>query len=911
MRVLGRYSGTIAADGTVTGLNLVPNDVITPAGTYYTVTITVRTPVQLQSTSTEQWSITTSPDPINIGAVQRLETIPALQSLSNPPREVTVCTGLACDATVICGMTIGGATGFSCGDPDDQCVAGSAVAIAKAMSPTESSPVTIRPAPGVYPECVAIDNTSYIELALGAGVVIRPNVTDQGQVKGGVVRIANLTTTAGATHHIRLTGPGTIWNDDFAPFSDASTIEAAVQIGPETIQGQVESRWNHISVEGLNLIANGQPFVAHGAGHTSTKNVPMLDVRGNTGVGGKYAIVVAAHMDGTITGNRFRVKPNFCEQGTSAVTGYIFGTVVDDGGSFDSTTSQLFLDANAPATDHLLDGRAIAVYGGNCSSIATEPAFGAIGKWTGSTRRADLHQPGPAATGSNYSNCSYVVFPVANADANSPLVNGALPGCSDKDWGVLRSARTANSTNGAAHAGILISSGNGTGSGTPSGSTIRVSHNVIVVDHDDFGSFGTGCMSSAGWNTSAGGLGGIVAASTGSKGFPRLFIENNSISARANVMVERDGCGAARGVFLGAGAYVEPTVVRNNSISLRVDGDPHQSAACVGYPDVSGATPVIDGNECTISSSIARHVGLAQSGSTSSTLVLATGASSANDTYRWGLAHMLSGACAGQTKLITAYTGSSRTATVSPNWNGCTPASTDRYIAGRGGASLLGELSVGFFGADTAASERAGRLDLAFVGTDGNANPVNALGIRIAGGNGYLGAPATIPGGWSTIATLSAQAPMWSSTSATWATGDLVCTSVRPPAGVNTVGTASINVVAAESGDNASVCLYTADGESLLGSAETISVASTGIKTGAFADNLAAGTGVALSNSTYWLCLGASAAGTLTVSGRPAMTLGTGTVGRLGTGGATCPLTIAPASMTAWTTVIPEVVLTP
>ena len=87
-RVLGRYSGTIAADGTVTGLVLVPNDVITPTGTYYQVTITVRTPTA--STSNEKWTVSTSPDPINIGAITRLDQAPALTSVLNNLADVTV-----------------------------------------------------------------------------------------------------------------------------------------------------------------------------------------------------------------------------------------------------------------------------------------------------------------------------------------------------------------------------------------------------------------------------------------------------------------------------------------------------------------------------------------------------------------------------------------------------------------------------------------------------------------------------------------------------------------------------------------------------------------------------------------------------------------------------------------------------
>lgn len=63
----GRFTGTIATDGTVTGLALVPNDVITPAGTFYRVTVRVTAPVRDEWDET--WNITTAPDPVDIGDI--------------------------------------------------------------------------------------------------------------------------------------------------------------------------------------------------------------------------------------------------------------------------------------------------------------------------------------------------------------------------------------------------------------------------------------------------------------------------------------------------------------------------------------------------------------------------------------------------------------------------------------------------------------------------------------------------------------------------------------------------------------------------------------------------------------------------------------------------------------------------
>ncbi len=73
--VRGRTQGTIAANGDVT-LVLVPNDVCTPTGTFYTVKISVTGPER--ASWTEKWSITTSPDPVDIGDITRLTFAPGL-----------------------------------------------------------------------------------------------------------------------------------------------------------------------------------------------------------------------------------------------------------------------------------------------------------------------------------------------------------------------------------------------------------------------------------------------------------------------------------------------------------------------------------------------------------------------------------------------------------------------------------------------------------------------------------------------------------------------------------------------------------------------------------------------------------------------------------------------------------------
>jgi hypothetical protein len=67
--VAGRILGTIAANGDVS-IVLVPNDVISPAATYYMVYFSLVGPTPMSWM--EKWSVVTTPDPIALGAVTRL-----------------------------------------------------------------------------------------------------------------------------------------------------------------------------------------------------------------------------------------------------------------------------------------------------------------------------------------------------------------------------------------------------------------------------------------------------------------------------------------------------------------------------------------------------------------------------------------------------------------------------------------------------------------------------------------------------------------------------------------------------------------------------------------------------------------------------------------------------------------------
>ncbi|HOC17126.1 MAG TPA: hypothetical protein PKK95_02605 [Vicinamibacterales bacterium] len=70
-RVASKYSTTIASSGAV-NFALVPNDAITPANTSYTCVFTVGSGAT-RSSWTERWSVGTSPDPVDIGDITRLD----------------------------------------------------------------------------------------------------------------------------------------------------------------------------------------------------------------------------------------------------------------------------------------------------------------------------------------------------------------------------------------------------------------------------------------------------------------------------------------------------------------------------------------------------------------------------------------------------------------------------------------------------------------------------------------------------------------------------------------------------------------------------------------------------------------------------------------------------------------------
>ncbi|HET6373003.1 MAG TPA: hypothetical protein VFG76_06835 [Candidatus Polarisedimenticolia bacterium] len=90
-RVAARASFSIDPNGSIVAMTLVPNDAISPSGTYYRVAFTVSSPIR--ASWEEMWVVASSPDPVEIGDVARINVAPG----------VTVpqyCISGACDTLI-------------------------------------------------------------------------------------------------------------------------------------------------------------------------------------------------------------------------------------------------------------------------------------------------------------------------------------------------------------------------------------------------------------------------------------------------------------------------------------------------------------------------------------------------------------------------------------------------------------------------------------------------------------------------------------------------------------------------------------------------------------------------------------------------------------------------------------------
>lgn len=112
------------------------------------------------------------------------------------------------------------------------------------------------------------------------------------------------------------------------------------------------------------------------------------------------------------------------------------------------------------------------------------------------------------------------------------------------------------------------------------------------------------------------------------------------------------------------------------------------SLSSTGISTVSGTVGGVSGNVVgNLTGSVgsvarleARGNNTCQAGSTSTTIVLDSGASATTDIYKWCVAIITGGTGAGQAaRIITAYNGATKTATVTPAWT-TTPDATTSFV---------------------------------------------------------------------------------------------------------------------------------------------------------------------------------------------------------------------------------------
>ena len=167
--------------------------------------------------------------------------------------------------------------------------------------------------------------------------------------------------------------------------------------------------------------------------------------------------------------------------------------------------------------------------------------------------------------------------------------------------------------------------------------------------------------------------------------------------------------------------------------------------------------------------------------------------------------------------------------------------------------------------------------------------------------------------GASSVSSNGSSLPTWSTDSAVWSAGDLICSLAPLPYGTQPLDTVTLNVDTGDPNSSCSVCVYNEAGDVLemnFGSADPNSAAFIDCSATALPTATMLGTW-ALSPGNHWICVGSTSTGTLILKGRVAAPVQTGVVGRLATAVAQCPATIAPGDMTSWTTAIPEPWITP
>jgi hypothetical protein len=221
------------------------------------------------------------------------------------------------------------------------------------------------------------------------------------------------------------------------------------------------------------------------------------------------------------------------------------------------------------------------------------------------------------------------------------------------------------------------------------------------------------------------------------------------------------------GATSGDGFRTVATLSGNGTTSLGAGGGhgTRSAGGATGHGMLSeGGATSGDGFRLTVVSGIPLnddfHTGLAQAGSTASTIVLAAAAPANDDLFNGLLVAIHTGTGARQARLIQDYDGTTKTATITPNWD-TTPASGDAYAIIEWGPVPLEPSNSPDQHSGTTQAGAAGTITLAASASATN-DLYNGQPIKIYAGTGagqtrgitdYVGATkvVTVDRNWITI----------------------------------------------------------------------------------------------------------------------------------------------------------------
>lgn len=318
--------------------------------------------------------------------------------------------------------------GADCTLSSSTCAPGSAVNSITGSSAT--NPFTIDIAPGLYEECIRVQDKSGISF-IGSGTaatIIRPPVTSATDVDGGCFSWQGDGSVAESSDFA--IDQLTIHCDDVAIGNQAA---AALQIGFDTDPGTetAAALWTKAKIgPNIKLIGGSQgAFLAGDYVGSNAANVPTWTASGEF-IGGRVGFEVSGLTNGRLTNYIARSWTNYCDVPDSAV---ITGSITPVSGGANTIT---FAETDIPAalrTHGTLDGRKITLTGaGSCAAN------------NGDTRDIDITNDG----GANMTITSTRNFDAA-PDPNctftiSPRTMAAEAPCTDKNWSALLNSNWSN-----------------------------------------------------------------------------------------------------------------------------------------------------------------------------------------------------------------------------------------------------------------------------------------------------------------------------------------------------------------------------------------------------------------------------------------------------------------------------------